>query len=177
MAKTAAKENSETLQLVILTFAMTGGLFALLTGVLVLFLNVGAAEEAQQAEKSLGDLQTFLLSPEMRDLRVNAEKAKSQGATNTLGEIVQESMSQASLSCPNFPAITPKNLRPGLDEHRIKLTLNPAPLQQLIQFVGTVPEARRTIQVDSVSFKRDTRNKTEDDSWVCTVEFVEFVTK
>ena len=51
MPKLEAKDSSEKLQITVLTLAMTGGGFALLTLVFVFFLNPGAANEADRLQK------------------------------------------------------------------------------------------------------------------------------
>ena len=174
MPRTTAKDSGEKLQIAILTFAMTGGGFALLT-LLLIFLNRGAAEDANRMEKSYKDLTTTLLDAEMRQLRANAPRTDAGPATdNSLGEIVKAALDRNGLKCSNFPQVKPKpGKKTGLEELPLRITVDPAKLQPLLKFVAEVQEAKKTINVESVDFKRDNRSKPEEELWTATVDFIE----
>ncbi len=176
MPRTVAKDSGEKLQIAILTFAMTGGGFALLT-LLLIFLNRGAAEDANRMEKSYKDLTATLLDAEMRQLRANAPRGEP-ATDNSLGEIVKAALDRNGLKCSNFPQVKPKpGKKAGLEELPLRITVDPAKLQPLLMFVAEVQEAKKTINVESVDFKRDNRSKPEEELWTATVDFIEYVTK
>lgn len=177
MPKIASKDSGEKLQIAILTLAMTAGGFAILTLLLVLFMNPNADAEAARLQRSYKELTDTLLGAEMKQLRATAKRGESNDNTKTLGEIVKNALDLHGLKYPTFPQVSPKSLRPGLDELRLKIGVEPAKLLQLLQFVAVVQDAKKTIQVENVSFKRDTRSKPEDDLWTGSAEFVDYVTK
>ena len=165
MPKAPNKDSSELLQIVTLTFAMTGGGFALLTLVLKLFLNPGAAADAQQAETSYGNLTKALLEPQNTELRRNAKRTEKQDLTQTLAEIVKAAGDFNGMKFPNFPQTTIKSPKAGLEEHRIKISVDPAKLSNILMFVAAVQDRKKTIQVESVSFKRDNKSKGDENLW------------
>jgi type II secretory pathway component PulM len=177
MPNAVPKDSGEKLQIAILTLAMTAGGFALLTIIFVFFLNPSAEADLSRQQKSYEALTQKLLSAEMKELRANAKRSEAQPTTNSLGEIVKDALDRFGLKYPKFPPVTPKTIKAGLEELRLKISVEPAKLQQILQFVAVVQDAKKTIQVENVNFKRDTRSKAEDELWTGSAEFVDYVTK
>jgi type II secretory pathway component PulM len=177
MPRATSKDSSEKLQIIILTFAMTGGAFALVTLLLVFWFNPSAEQRAQALEAEYKDLTQLLLKQEMRDLRANAKMSEGQENNRPIGEIVMDSLQKFELEPRTFPQARTKTSKSGLEEVTQKIDVKPARLANLLQFVASVKDARKTIQVETISINRDTRAKGDDDSWTATVDFVDYVTK
>ncbi|HVR75568.1 MAG TPA: hypothetical protein VMT52_14630 [Planctomycetota bacterium] len=177
MSRTASKDSSEKLQITILTFAMTGGGFALLTLLLIFWLNPSAEQNAQALELEYRNLTQLLLKQEMRDLRANAKMSEGQENNRPIGEIVLEALQKYQLDYPTFPQALTKVARSGLEEVTQKINVKPARMANILQFVAAVKDARKTIQVESFSINRDTKAKGDEDSWIATVDFVDYVTR
>ncbi len=176
MSNHTIKDSSERLQVITLTFAFTGGCFALLTLLLRLFFIPGAEAEARQSEKSYADLVATLQRPQSKDLRANAKRGENQDNTSTLAEIVKLAGDRRGVKLPTLPPPTITQ-KAGLEERKIKVMTDPAKLADLIHFAAAVQDSKKTIQVEGISFKRDNRSKPEDQHWIGTVEFIDYVTK
>lgn len=177
MPRTTSKDASEKLQITILTFAMTGGGFALLTLLLIFWLNPSAEQKALGLEAAYKNLKELLLKQEMRDLRANAKMSEGQENNRPIGEIVLETLQKYQLEYPTFPQARTKVAKSGLEEVTQRIDVKPARMANILQFVATVKDARKTIQVETFSINRDTKAKGDDDSWTATVDFVDYVTK
>ncbi len=169
------KDSSELLQIVTLTFAMTGGGFALLTLILKLFMSPGAEVEAKTAERNYGELVATLQQPQSKDLRANAKRGENQDNSDTLAEILKKAGDSNGVKFP-VPQTT-STQKAGLEERKIKITTEGTKLQNLILFAAQVQDTKRTIQIEGASFKRDTRAKPDEESWIATVEFIDYVSK
>ena len=178
MPKSTKPESGEWLQIATLTFAMTGGGFALVLLLLKFFMIPDAQTGANTAEENYKRLSVELLKPATKDLRVNAKRAQGQDLSTTLGEIVKQSLDANGVRfAGTFPAANVKKSDRGPEEHRLKIISEPSPLQPLIDFVAAVEQRKKTIQVEAASFKRDTRAKPDEDAWICTVELVDYVAR
>jgi len=173
MARSNKQESGEWLQIATLTFAMTGGGFALVLLLLKFFMIPGAQAEADRAQKSYGDLVKLLQDSATKDLRATAKRTEGVEQSGSLGELIKKAGDDNGIKFPTIPVATVKG-----EEHRIKITSDPAKLQDLVNFVAAVLDQKKTIQVETVSFKRDPRAKSADeDSWTCVADFVDYVAK
>lgn len=177
MPKSAKPESGEWIQVATLTFAMTGGGFALVLLLLNFFMIPEARSNADRSQNSYADLTKELLKRETKDLRANAKRAEGQDLSTTLGEIIKQAGDANGIRFPNFPAPSIKKTDKGPEEHRIKITSESSKLQFLAEFVAAVEQKKKTIQVEAVNFKRDPRAKAEEDLWTCTAEFVDYVAR
>ena len=180
MAKSSEKGMSEKFQVAMLTFAMTGGGFALVTLALAVFHNPSAKATSEDAERRYNDLTKLLSKSEVRSLREQAKLSEAQGQAKSLSEIVSEKLQSFQLEFSSFPEPKPSELRAGLVRLDLDLTLKPAKLSNILQFLGAVKDAKKTIKVESLTINRDrtTRAKSADeDSWNGSVHFVDYVSK
>jgi hypothetical protein len=179
MARSDAKDSGEKLQIAILTLAMTGAGFALVTLIFVLFINPSASDRAARAAGDYAKLHKLLTSQEMQELRATAKRSAGQDNTKTLTDIVVETLSTYGLEYKSIkPAVT-KSIKPGLDEVRQSLGLQPASLVAILQYVATVESAKRTFQTLSLDLthSKKKRSAPEDELWVANVEFRDYVSK
>jgi len=178
MADNPTRAPGEKLQTAILTFLMTGGGFALVTLIFVLFLNPGKAGEVARVEKEYQDLTALLSKPEKTALRAQAKLSEGQANTKTLSEVVNEALTTYQLDYGTFAATPPKAFKAGLDKVDLEIPVKPAKLLNIMQFMAAVRDAKKTIQVESATITRDRRALgEEDDSWSATVHFVDYISK
>ena len=179
MAKSSEKGMSEKFQVAMLTFAMTGGGFALVTLVLVLLLNPSAKATSEDSEKRYNDLVKLLSKPESKALREQARLSEAQGQAKGLSDIVREKLQSFQIDFSSFPEPKPTTLTAGLVRLDLELSLKPAKLSSILQFLGAVKDAKKTIKVETLTINRDrSRAKTaDDDSWSASAHFVDYVSK
>lgn len=177
MSKAEERDSTEKLQITILTLAMTGGGFGILTLLFTFFLNPGLAEEATALRAEYDALTKLLQSQEMRELRANAKRQEGQDP-KAIGEVVLDGLTRYGLEYPNFPSPQTKTLKAGLEEVTQKIDVKPASLLKILQFVAYVKEFRQTIRVESLTIARDTKVKDPDaDSWTGSIQFVDYSSK
>lgn len=182
MGKPSERDSSEKLQIAVLTFAMTGGGFALVTLVFILFLNPSSRSLADDLTRKYKELTTLLLSQEMKGLRtqerISQVKSGDKGDLDLRG-IVGENLTRYQLEYKSFPQAKRVNEgKAGLEETHQQIDLKPAMLTPILQFVAEVKDTKKTIQVESVNITREARAKEkEDDSWTASVTFVDYVSK
>jgi hypothetical protein len=179
MAKSSEKGMSEKFQVAMLTFAMTGGGFALVSLVLVLLLNPSAKATSEDSEKKYNELTKLLSKSEVKSLREQAKLSEAQGQAKSLSEIVSEKLQTFQLEFSSFPEPKSTDLRAGLVRLDLDLSLKPAKLSSVFQFLGAVKDAKKTVKAETLTINRDrTRSKTpDDDSWSATIHFVDYVSK
>jgi len=178
MARESEKESSEKLQIVILTFGMTGAGFALLALILALFLNPSKAAQVDELKKEYAKLTSFLQNPEMKNLRVQAKLSEAQENKKSLREIISEAMTARQLQQGAFPMAKTTDLKAGLQKVEQTIDLKAAKMLNILQFIGHVKDAKKTIQVETVSITRDRASKDQDeDSWAASVRFVDYIQK
>ena len=88
-----------------------------------------------------------------------------------------EALQRHQLDTANFQQPRTKTSKSGLEEVSQRIDVKPARMANILQFVATVKDARKTIQVETFSINRDPKAKGDDDSWTATVDFVDYVTK
>ena len=179
MAKSSEKGMSEKFQVAMLTFAMTGGGFALVSLVLVLLLNPSAKATSEDSEKKYNELTKLLSKSEVKSLREQAKLSEAQGQAKSLSEIVSEKLKSFQLEFSSFPEPKPMDLRAGLVRLDLEISLKPSTLSSILQFLGAVKDAKKTVKVETLTINRDrTRSKAaDDDSWSAVVHFVDYVSK
>ncbi len=181
MAKEATREASERseekFQIVVLTAAMIAFFLALCTLVLSLFLKPAASRRFESLKQKTTELWKLLDSPDMRSLRTQAKLNERTAATMTIGQIVSAKVSERGLRVRNMPPTGVRNLG-GIEERKQEVTLEPAPLLQMLQFLGDVKDSKPTIQVHSVKLNRERRGgATEKVSWNASFTFVDYVSR
>ena len=177
MARKAGKESNEKLQIAILTLAMTGGGFALLTMVLAFYLNPAAGEVTAAAQKEYKELVKLLESPDMKNLRAQAKLSEGQEGKRDLRQVISEAMSSRQLQQGNFPAAKITEGKGGMQKVEQSIDLKSAKLLQIFQFLGDVLDAKKTIRAESLTLTRERRSQqdSEGDSWGSTLRFVDYV--
>lgn len=176
-SRDAADRSQERFQIFVLTPAMTALFFALGTLVLVVFLNPAKSATVEALKKKTVELEKLLGSPELWNLRAQAKLNESQASTKGIRDIAFESMGRRELQQQNFPAARLTDMG-GIQKQEQTVTLKPAKLRAILQYLGDVKDSKPTIQVESVSLSRDRRPSTGDkDSWNATVEFADYVSK
>ncbi|MGQ9591456.1 MAG: hypothetical protein ACUVYA_14325, partial [Planctomycetota bacterium] len=147
------------------------------TLVLVVFVNPAKYAKVEALKKKTFELEKLLDSPEMRNLRAQAKLNESQASTKGLRDIAYEAMKRRDLYQQNFPAAKVTDIR-GIQKLEQSVTLKPAKLRNILQYLGDMKDGKPTIQVESVSLTRDRRPSSGDkDSWNATVEFADYVPK
>ena len=176
MARKSNKNTGEKTQIAVLTFAMTGGGFALLTLVLVLFLNPRAERRVAAWQQEYKNLTELLKTTDMKNLRAQAEREKGQDINKDLRDVIEASRTQRQLppgSLP-FPRTTP--LKGGLTRVEQTVDVKSAKMRNILMFIGDVRDAKKNIQVEQVTIARDTRTRgADDDTWNASVKFVDYV--
>ena len=175
MPKEHASSVSEWLQIAILAGFFTAGGFALVALVLLLFLNPRKEVEANTFQGDYTRLVKLLESKDMKILRQTAKTSEGEEGAKDLREIVQDAMILYALGFKDFGRPTERPLQ-GMVEITQKIVLNPAPLRSIVQFVTEVEESKKTINVASVQFRKESRGRTENErqQWQATVEFVDY---
>ena len=174
MPRAHEKDSTEKFQIIILTFGMTGAGFALLTLVLVTFLNPGKVETLDALKKEYGELTKLLQTSEMRNLRAQAKLGEGQQNTLDIREIIQKALEARMLTANVFGQAKLTQEKGGLERKEQTIDLRPAKLLNILQFVGDVRDAKKTIQVHMVSLNRDRSAREEDDSWSANIRFVDY---
>jgi hypothetical protein len=154
----------------------TAGGFALVTLVFVLKLNPNQAAEAREQAKSYQELKKRLSDSQMKLLRQQAKKSQGQESAKNLSAIITETMATYSLAYSSLPSPTTKT-KSGLSELTQKVILKAAPMRPILQFIATVKEAKKSIEVASVNISPARGGKGGEDAWIATVEFVDYVTQ
>ena len=169
-----AKSTGEKLQIAILTLGMTAGGFALLTAILVLHMNPSAAERVENLGKTRDNLLKALNDPELRELRAQAKLNEGQANNRSLRDIIFEKKDLRALDLGTLPAakITEEGQIQKVEQ---TVNLKPARLVQILQFLGDLKDAKKTIQIESVTIARDRRSQENEDSWTCTLRVVDYV--
>lgn len=170
-----AKSSGEKLQIAILTLGMTAGGFALLTAILVLHMNPSAAERVENLGKTRASLLKELNDPELRELRAQAKLNEGQANNNrSLRDIIFEKKDLRALDLGTLPAakITEEGQIQKIEQ---TVNLKPARLVQILQFLGDLKDAKKTIQIESVTIARDRRSQGDEDAWTCTLRVVDYV--
>lgn len=175
MARKSDKSNSEKMQIAVLTFAMTGGGFALLTLILVLFLNPRVDERLVRLKQTYKNLTDLLQTSEMVALRAQARIEAEQKNDKGLREIIEEARVQRQLPPGSLPFPRERELKGGLKKIEQSVDVKSARMVNILMFLGDVVDARKTIQVEQVTIARDTRSRGEDDAWNASIKFVDYV--
>lgn len=166
------EKPGEILQIAMLTLAMTGGGFLLLFLMLSLVLIPSVQEDVAAAKDDYSSLTTQLQSAVAKDLRSGARRKKETGDDRqSLGEIVDQKLKVFGVS--------EDRRRAGGRGDRTELTLTTlhAPLNQLLSFVTSVREAKKTVQVQNVKIRRKARSRSQEgpeDAWTLEVVFLDY---
>ena len=176
MANTNSPDGGgEKLQIAILTFFMTAGGFLLLTLVFTLFFNPRLDTRMKKAETEYKQLCALLQKEDVRRLRqqdrLNQEKGDEQG----LRRLISDNLSKYGLQFREFRAPRRKSTKKGgITEISQPITLLPASMTPILQFVAAVQAARKSIQVASLDLTRNKRAAVGEDSWQASVVFVDY---
>jgi len=179
MTRSDDKNSGEKLQIAILTLAMTAGGFALVTLIFLLFMNPRAGVRAEEAEKDYKELAQLLSSQKMQELRATAKRSAGQDDTQ-LRDVAADTLKKyTGLKYKSVKTVTPKSIKPGLDVVRQPFDLKPAPLVEILQYVATVENEKKTFQVLSLNLTRakKTRSGPDGNLWGATGEFRDYVSK
>ena len=170
--------GDQKFEIALFTCAFLAAGLLIITLVLAVFMNPSAASEVTMLEGSYKDQVKLLRSTEMRSLRAQAKLSEGQANQKTLKEIVTEQSKAYGLEIASAPDTKPKSVK-GIEEHNQKVTLKPAKLVDVLQFIAAVKEAKKSLQVESVKIDRDRRGRDKEvpDSWTATVDFVDYVAK
>ncbi len=176
MANTNSPDGGgEKLQIAILTFFMTAGGFLLLTLVFTLFFNPRLDTRMKKAETEYKQLCALLQKEDVRRLRqqdrLNQEKGDEQG----LRRLISENLSKYGLQFREFRNARKSNKK-GVTEIVQPITLQPASMTPILQFVAAVQASRKSIQVAALDFTRNKRAAAGEDSWQASVVFIDYET-
>ena len=167
--------GGEKLQIAILTFFMTAGGFLLLTLVFTLFFNPRLDTRMKKAETEYKQLCALLQKEDVRRLRqqdrLNQEKGDEQG----LRRLISENLSKYGLQFREFRSPR-ESTKKGVTEISQPITLLPASMTPILQFVAAVQAARKSIQVASLDMNRNKRAAAGEDSWQASVMFIDYET-
>jgi hypothetical protein len=169
------KDSSEAFQIAIFTCAFVGGGLALITLVLALFMNPSAAGAVEAAEDEYKKLSALLQTQDMKVLREQAKLTEGKDLKLTLKEIILENLKNFQLEYTRFTDTRPVS-QAGIEVLRQPVELKPATLRPILQFMATVKEAKKSIQVEQIRLEKDRRSK-DGDMWVATIDFVDYVGK
>jgi hypothetical protein len=171
MAQNTSTGSGELLQIGILAAFFTAVGFALVTAILVFFVNPRSAESADVQARKYQLLTTALEDRELSVLRQTAKNSEGEKSDMELRDVIHEKMTGYGLTFSRFPAaVTKENVV------RQKLTLQPAPMAPILQFVADIEEVKTSVHV--LDFRLQPargRGAEEGDSWTATIEFVDFV--
>ncbi len=173
MANTNSPESSEKLQIAILTFFMTAGGFLILTLVFAFYLNDSKQSDMKGAERTYSDLTKLLAQEDMRRLRQQDKISSEKDDTETVREIIDKNLSSYGIDFRDFP---PPRKRAKSQEITQKITLKPAAMRPILQFIAAVEATKKSIRVASLDLNRDKRAGVAADSWIASVDFVEYDT-
>jgi hypothetical protein len=178
MARKSEKDTSEKLQIAMLTFGMTGAGFAILAVILALFLNPRAAARVDNLKAEYKRLTSYLVTERVRNLRAQDKLNEGQENTRGIREIISQALDSRQLQQGTFPMPKRTELKKGGGLEKIEQTIDvrSAKLLQILQFLGDVKDAKKTIQVESVNIWRD-RKTQDDDSWNATLRFADYERK
>lgn len=176
MANTNSPDGGgEKLQIAILTFFMTAGGFLLLTLVFAFYFNPRLDTRMKKAEKEYVELCKLLQQDNVRRLRqqdrLNQEKGGEQDDIKTL---ISENLSRYGIQYREFRSSRPSKKKGGITEIAQPITLQPAPMTPILQFVAAVQASRKSIRVASLDLTRNKRAAGED-SWQASVMFIDYV--
>jgi hypothetical protein len=175
MARISEKQEGERIQIAILTLGMTGGGFALLTVVLSFFMNPAATERIDGLKTQSAGLVKLLQSDETKRLRAQAKLNKEQENSKGLREIIYDASVKRGLEQGNVPPTKTTDMKGGLRKFEQTVSFRPAKLMNLFFLVADVKDAKKTIQVESVTVTRDRRAKDgDDDAWNSTMRFADY---
>ena len=179
MAKKPLSGKDEKLQIAVLTFFMTAAGFLLLTLYLQWFSIPSQEARAENAKKAYADLTKELQDQEMRQLRHQAKLEEETSSDQNVREIINEKLQVYGLAWADFPAAKAKGSRQekGLTEITQTLVLEAAPMQKVLQFIASVREVKKSVEISSVDLNRDKRGRKADpeaDSWKTTVVFIDY---
>ena len=167
MAKSSQSSKEEYLQIGILAGFFTAAGFLLVTLALVFYLTPNKANEARARGANYEKLAKLLEDRDMQVLRQTAKNSEGTDGDRGLRDIISDSMTAYGLAFSDFPQSQTKQ---GVMTQ--KLTLQPAGMSPILQFVAAVKEEKKTVEVLSFNLRPARGSKDEgDDSWVVTVEF------
>ena len=174
MANTnSADGGDEKLQIAILTFFMTAGGFLILTFVFTLYLNPRLDTRMKSAEREYEALCKLLQQDDVRRLRQHDRENQEKGGEQDLKTLITEHLERYGLDYREFrsPRKTPK--KGGITEIAQQISLQPAPMRPILQFVAAVQASRKSINVKSLDFNRP-RAAAGEDSWQASVIFIDY---
>jgi hypothetical protein len=165
-------------EIAIFTCAFLAGGLLIITVILAGFMNPSAASQAKGLEDDYKKMAADLRSAEMKSLRAQAKLSESQDNQKTLKEIIIEQSKSYGLEINRFPDSKPKPGK-GIEVFAQQITLRPAKLVSVLQFIAAVKEAKKSIQVERVQIDRERRGRDKEapDSWTATLDFVDYVAK
>lgn len=175
-SREAQEKSAERFQIFVLTPAMIAFFLALCTAVLSLFLNPAARRRVERLSKETVEIKKLLDSSEMWNLRAQAKLNEQTATAKTIAQIMTEHMQRRGLKVRTMPSTTVKVVG-NIEERRQEVALEPAPLQNILMFVGDVKDAKPTIQVELVKLNRERRTGSEKDSWNATLKFIDYMPK
>jgi len=173
MAKNQSK-TSEVLQIATLAGVFTAVGFALVTVVLVFFINPSKAEKADGQATRYVEITKFLSDPDLKILRQQAKTNEGEASTTNIREIIDEALQAYGLAFKNFPANNTNRLSSGLVEVKQTLTLEPAPLATVLQFAAHVHESKKTVHVASLNVTQAKRGD-QKDLWNARIDFQDYL--
>ena len=166
--------SNELIQIVLLTLAMTGGGLLVLFLVLHFWMVPRKRDEADGAKRAYAQLSTLLTSDELRTLKAQAKAREAAGEENRAQQdIIELNLEPNGLSQTRIPA--PRDL-PQEKAQLQSVTLNPAPLSSIFQFIVAVKRAKRSIEVDKISFSQpgSGRNR-QSGTYSATIDFIDYL--
>lgn len=166
--------SNELLQIVLLTLAMTGGGLLVLFLVLHFWMVPRKRDEAEMAKRAYAQLGTLLTSDELRTLKAQAQAREAAGEENRAQQdiielaIAPHGLKQSRLGLPR-----------DLPQEKAQLqsvTLDPAPLSNILRFLVAVKQAKRSIEIDKISFSQpgSGRNR-ESGTYSATIDFIDYL--
>lgn len=176
MANTNSPDGGgEKLQIAILTFFMTAGGFLLLTLVFSLYFNPRLDARMKKAEKEYEQLCTLLQKEDVRRLRQQDRENQEKGDEQGLRRLIDKNLTNYGLQFREFQPPR-ESTKKGITEISQPITLLPASMTSILQFVAAVQASRKSIHVASLDMNRNKRAAAGDDSWQATVLFVDYET-
>ncbi len=175
MANTNSPDGGgEKLQIAILTFFMTAGGFLLLTLVFAFYLNPRLDTRMKAAEKTYQNLCKLLRQDDVRRLRQQDRLNQEKGGEENLKTLISENLSKYGIEYREFRPARKSTKKGGITEIAQQITLQPASMTPILQFVAAVQASRKSIRVSSLEFIRNKRAAADADSWQASVMFFDY---
>ncbi len=170
MAKARDKNPGEFQQIALLTLAMTGGGLMVLYLVLWFFMVPSVRADVETAAQDYSKLAKLLSSDEMQQMRAEAAAQKESGVEErSLQFIIGEALESNAIESERIGQ--PKD-KQGFQE--VVVNLKPGSMRQILRFVVTVDDTKKTIKPHSIDLNRGRAREGEEAKYSAKVTFRDY---